>query len=93
MIYLRNLRMSFRDHLKSEGIYMVDPQTHKKNIAKPMQPKQVLSVEGLKKALRFVTDILFIPTHFQPHINYMIFCLVSKKKFLMRQSLVLVRSM
>lgn len=49
--------MSFRDHLKSEGIYVVDPHSHKKNIAKPKQPKQVLSVEGLKKALRFVTDV------------------------------------
>lgn len=43
-----NLRMSFNNHLKSEGIYVVNPHAQKKNIAKP---NQVLSVEGLKKAL------------------------------------------
>ncbi|WOH03836.1 hypothetical protein DCAR_0623236 [Daucus carota subsp. sativus] len=43
-----NLRMSLNNHHKSEGIYVVDPHAQKKNLAKP---NQVLSVEGLKKAL------------------------------------------
>nr|XP_043626994.1 protein MCM10 homolog [Erigeron canadensis] len=45
-----NLRtaFNFRDKMQSEGIYMVDNQ---KNVAKPGQPKKVLSVEGLRKAL------------------------------------------
>lgn len=43
--------MSFNNHLKSEGIYVVNPQAQKRNITKP---NQVLSVEGLKKALRYV---------------------------------------
>lgn len=47
--------MSFNNHLKSEGIYVVNPHTQKKNTAKP---NQVLSVEGLKKALRYVDQIV-----------------------------------
>ncbi|KAK1394869.1 zf-primase domain-containing protein [Heracleum sosnowskyi] len=43
-----NLRMSVNNHLKSEGIYVVNPHAQKRNVAKP---NQVLSVEGLKKAL------------------------------------------
>ncbi|KAI7732088.1 hypothetical protein M8C21_029565 [Ambrosia artemisiifolia] len=45
-----NLRTAFnyKEKMQSEGIYMVENQT---NIAKPGQPKRVLSVEGLRKAL------------------------------------------
>ncbi|KAL8234403.1 hypothetical protein R6Q59_020503 [Mikania micrantha] len=39
---------NFQERLQSEGIYMVENQT---NVAKPGQPKKVLSVEGLRKAL------------------------------------------
>lgn len=47
--------MSFNSNLKSEGIYVVNPQAQKRNIAKP---NQVLSVEGLKKALRYVDQLI-----------------------------------
>ena len=53
--------MSFNKHLKSEGIYVVDPHAQKRNIAKP---NQVLSVEGLKKALRYVDQITCTPLIF-----------------------------
>ncbi|KAF5448981.1 hypothetical protein F2P56_029471 [Juglans regia] len=46
-----NLRTAFRDSLKPEGIYMVDPLNDRTNIKKPMQPVKLLSVESLKKAL------------------------------------------
>ena len=49
----RNIRTAFRDPLRLEGIYMVDPLADKTNLKKPMQPVKLLSVEGLKKALRF----------------------------------------
>ncbi|PWA86515.1 Zinc finger, Mcm10/DnaG-type [Artemisia annua] len=44
-----NLRMAFnaKEKMQSEGIYMVD----RTNVTKPGQPKKVLSVEGLRKAL------------------------------------------
>ncbi|KAG9442712.1 hypothetical protein H6P81_018566 [Aristolochia fimbriata] len=45
-----NLRTAFRNHLQSEGIYMVDPLADKKG-NKLKQPAKVLSVDGLKKAL------------------------------------------
>ncbi|KAI3718304.1 hypothetical protein L6452_19168 [Arctium lappa] len=46
----KNLKtaFSFKDKMQSEGIYMVENQT---NVAKAGQPKKVLSVEGLRKAL------------------------------------------
>ncbi|KAA8535988.1 hypothetical protein F0562_028466 [Nyssa sinensis] len=46
-----NLRTAFRDPLKSEGIYLVNPLTDRTNLRKPMQPVKLLSVDGLKKAL------------------------------------------
>ncbi|XP_012081771.2 protein MCM10 homolog [Jatropha curcas] len=46
-----NLKTAFRDTLKSQGIYLVDPLSDKTNINKPVQPLKLLSVEGLKKAL------------------------------------------
>ncbi|XP_059651159.1 uncharacterized protein LOC132298832 [Cornus florida] len=46
-----NLRTAFRDPLKSEGIYCVDPLADRTNLKKSMQPVKLLSVEGLKKAL------------------------------------------
>ncbi|KAF3434706.1 hypothetical protein FNV43_RR21791 [Rhamnella rubrinervis] len=46
-----NIGTVFRDPLKSEGIYLVDPLADKTNLNKPKQPKKLLSVEGLKKAL------------------------------------------
>uniref|UniRef100_A0A2N9ISX9 MCM10 OB-fold domain-containing protein n=1 Tax=Fagus sylvatica TaxID=28930 RepID=A0A2N9ISX9_FAGSY len=48
----RNLRTAFRGSLKSEGIYMVDPLADRTNFKKSAQPVKLLSVEGLKKALR-----------------------------------------
>ncbi|KAJ0879402.1 putative minichromosome maintenance protein [Helianthus annuus] len=39
---------NFKEKMQSEGIYMVENQT---NVSKPGQPKKVLSVEGLRKAL------------------------------------------
>ncbi|KAJ4966162.1 hypothetical protein NE237_018011 [Protea cynaroides] len=46
-----NLRTAFRDPLKSEGIYLVDPLDNKTNLKKSMQPVKLLSVERLKEAL------------------------------------------
>lgn len=61
----RNLRtaFSFKDKMQSEGIYMVENQT---NVAKPGQPKKVLSVEGLRRALRlnFITIIQNLVDYF-----------------------------
>lgn len=52
----RNIRTAFRDPYKPEGIYMVDPLADKKNLKNPKQPVKLLTVEGLKKALRFIVD-------------------------------------
>lgn len=51
----RNLRTAFRPmgYLKSEGIYLVDPLADKTNLKKS-QPVKLLSVDGIRKALRFV---------------------------------------
>ncbi|XAR72701.1 hypothetical protein NMG60_11019431 [Bertholletia excelsa] len=46
-----NLKTAFRDPLKSNGIYLVDPSADIKKSRKPLQPAKLLSVEGLKKAL------------------------------------------
>ncbi|KAJ8572204.1 hypothetical protein K7X08_008715 [Anisodus acutangulus] len=46
-----NLRTGFRDHLKSEGIYVVNPLADKTNFTKSAAPLKLLSVDGLKKAL------------------------------------------
>ncbi|XP_062081787.1 uncharacterized protein LOC133788344 [Humulus lupulus] len=46
-----NIRTAFRDPLRSEGVYMVDPLADKTNLRKSKQPMKLLSVEGLKKAL------------------------------------------
>lgn len=51
--YSRNLRTAFRDPVQSQGIYLVDPLADKTSIKKPTQPVKLLSVEGLKKALRY----------------------------------------
>lgn len=57
----RNLRTVFRDyHHKPEGVYMVDPLAGKVTSKKPAQPVKLLSVEGLKRALRFVEDIALL---------------------------------
>ena len=37
---------------------MVDPLADRTNLRKPMHPAKLLSVEGLKRALRFVLLIL-----------------------------------
>ncbi|KAK6916720.1 hypothetical protein RJ641_019581 [Dillenia turbinata] len=44
-----NLKTAFRDPLRSEGIYVVDPLADKPT--KPLQPVKLLSVDHLKKAL------------------------------------------
>ncbi|KAJ8766974.1 hypothetical protein K2173_012449 [Erythroxylum novogranatense] len=46
-----NLRTAFRDPLKSEGIYLVDPLGDRTNSKKPKQPAKLLTVEGLRRAL------------------------------------------
>ena len=58
--YYRNIRTAFRDTLTREGIYMVDPLSDKTNLKKSMQPVKLLSVEGLKKALRSFIQLPFI---------------------------------
>ncbi|KAL6957923.1 hypothetical protein U1Q18_044472 [Sarracenia purpurea var. burkii] len=60
LVINKNLRTAFRGPLKSEGVYVVDPLVDRTNLRKSKQPTKVLSVEGLKKALRFV---LVIPAH------------------------------
>jgi len=52
--YFRNLRTAFRD-LKSQGIYTVEPPADRSGNKKTTQPVRVLSVEGLRKALRLET--------------------------------------
>ncbi|XP_077246255.1 minichromosome maintenance 10 [Tasmannia lanceolata] len=47
-----NLRTAFKDPLRSEGIYLVDPLTDRTNLTKHVKPKTVMSVDGLRKALR-----------------------------------------
>ncbi|XVE48860.1 hypothetical protein DITRI_Ditri01bG0035700 [Diplodiscus trichospermus] len=47
-----NLRTAFRNPLRSEGIYMVDPLSDRTNLKKPTKPVKLLSVEALKQALR-----------------------------------------
>ncbi|KAI8533179.1 hypothetical protein RHMOL_Rhmol11G0276900 [Rhododendron molle] len=47
-----NLRFAIRDPRKSDGIYLVDPLADRTNLRKSRQPAKLLSVEGLKKALR-----------------------------------------
>nr|GEV22671.1 protein MCM10 homolog [Tanacetum cinerariifolium] len=37
-----------KEKMQSDGIYMVENRT---NVTKPGQPKEILSVEGLRKAL------------------------------------------
>ena len=39
---------------------MVDPLADRTNLNKRKQPVKLLSVEGLKKALRFVIGIIFL---------------------------------
>ncbi|KAL3514994.1 hypothetical protein ACH5RR_021896 [Cinchona calisaya] len=46
-----NLRTAFRDPLKSEGIYFVNPSGDRINSSKSQAPLKLLSVDGLKKAL------------------------------------------
>ncbi|KAI4380385.1 hypothetical protein MLD38_006582 [Melastoma candidum] len=46
----RNIRMAYRDHLRSEGIYVVDPISDRRT-KKEKKPVKLLSVDGLKKAL------------------------------------------
>nr|CAN73626.1 hypothetical protein VITISV_026638 [Vitis vinifera] len=53
----RNLKTAFRDPLNSKGVYLVDPLADKTNVKRPMQPLKLLSVDGLKKALRPSTTI------------------------------------
>ncbi|KAI3804025.1 hypothetical protein L1987_32193 [Smallanthus sonchifolius] len=50
---------NFKEKMQSEGIYMVENQT---NVTKPGQPKKVLSVEGLRKALRFLSEVAGKPS-------------------------------
>lgn len=59
LVNYRNLRTAYRprDYLQSEGIYLVDPLAEKTNLKKS-QPLKLLSVDALKKALRFVVVIV-----------------------------------
>ncbi|GLT42925.1 hypothetical protein SLA2020_169020 [Shorea laevis] len=47
-----NLRMAFRDHQQPEGIYVVKPLAERTNSISATKPVKVMSVEGLKQALR-----------------------------------------
>ncbi|KAH1122670.1 hypothetical protein J1N35_005830 [Gossypium stocksii] len=47
-----NLRRAFRNPLRSEGIYMVDPLSDGTNTKKASKPVKLLSVDTLKQALR-----------------------------------------
>ncbi|OWM80415.1 hypothetical protein CDL15_Pgr019695 [Punica granatum] len=53
-----NIRTAYRDHLKSEGIYLVNPLVDRSNTNKGKQPAKVLSVEGLKKALSGASKVM-----------------------------------
>lgn len=46
-----NLRTAFRDPLKPEGIYLVNPSVNGIKSSKSQAPLKLLSVDGLKKAL------------------------------------------
>lgn len=52
------MKTGFRDYLKSEGIYVVKPAETNMNFPKSARPVKLLSVEGLKKALRSHLNIL-----------------------------------
>lgn len=57
ILVFRNLKTAFRNPLPSEGVYFGDLSADKTNVKRPMQPVKLLSVDGLKKALRFETRI------------------------------------
>lgn len=44
----------FASKLRSEGIYMVNPSSERSNPRNSFQPVKVMSIDGLKRALRFV---------------------------------------
>ena len=48
----------FASKLRSEGIYMVNPSSERPNPRKPSQPVKVMSIDGLKRALRYVKHYL-----------------------------------
>ena len=56
--FFRNLRIAFRDPLKPEGIYLVNPSVNGIKSSKNQAPLKLLSVDGLKKALRFVWELV-----------------------------------
>lgn len=47
-----NLRTAFRDHLQSEGIHVFKPLGDRANSKKSTKPVKIMSVDGLKQALR-----------------------------------------
>lgn len=58
MFLFSNLRTAFREPYTPEGIYMVDPLADRTSSKKPKQPLKVMSVEGLKRALRLVINTI-----------------------------------
>ncbi|KAJ4846175.1 hypothetical protein Tsubulata_026966 [Turnera subulata] len=52
-----NLKTAFRDPIKSRGIYVVNPLADRTNSKSTKQPAKLLSVEGLKRALRTISTV------------------------------------
>ncbi|KAK4746621.1 hypothetical protein SAY87_025658 [Trapa incisa] len=58
---------AFRDHGKSEGIYVVNPSADRSKTSKVRKPLKVFTVEALNRALRF--DRLPTPSTSQSYIH------------------------
>jgi hypothetical protein len=63
MVFPRNFQ--FASKLRSEGIYMVNRSSERPNPRKPFQPVKVMSVDELKKALRYVKHYLISADTFE----------------------------
>ncbi|KAL5200860.1 hypothetical protein ABZP36_035214 [Zizania latifolia] len=51
-VELKGGNFKFASKLRSEGIYMVNPPAEQSNPRNPLQPVKVMSIDGLKRALR-----------------------------------------
>ncbi|KQJ91245.1 hypothetical protein BRADI_4g36530v3 [Brachypodium distachyon] len=52
-VELKGGNFQFASKLRSNGIYMVNPSSERSNPRNPSRPLKVMSVDGLKRALRF----------------------------------------
>ncbi|XP_022725323.1 uncharacterized protein LOC111281856 [Durio zibethinus] len=57
LVISKNLRTAFRNPLRSDGIYMVDPLPDRTNLKKLTKPVKLVSVEALKQAVRKLSTL------------------------------------